>query len=222
MKLHLAIALLAFPLLVHGGIEFESTTLKVDAPAGADQADFVFKFKVTGEKPVQIKDMKVSCGCLEATTAHSEYGPGSTGEIKITLTIGSVEGEMQKPTTVFTNDPKNPSIQLDSIVNVQKIFEFTPMSTSWEVGDEPKPKTVRIKILGPDPIKILKYSSTRENVEAEMKEVLAGREYELQLTPKSTAQPELGLISMETDCKIAKFGKRQIFFTIVRKTNTRR
>lgn len=222
MKFLLALALLALPLMVHGGIEFESTSLKVDAPAGADDAVFVFKFKVTGDKSVQIKDMKVSCGCLEATTAHSEYGPGSTGEIKITLTIGSVEGEMQKPTTVFTNDPENPSIQLDAIVNVKKIFEFTPMTTSWEVGDEAKPKTVRIKILGPDPIKIVKYSSTRENVEAEMKEVTVGREYELTLTPKSTAQPELGLISMETDCKIAKFSKRQVFFTIVRKTGAPR
>ena len=219
MKAALWTSLFALPLLAHAGIEFESTSVKVTVGPEDEAADFIYKFKVTGDKPVRITGIEVSCGCMEASSAKSEYAPGETGEVKVIMKVGSVEGEMLKPTTVTTNDPKNQSIQLDATVNVPKIYEFTPMTTSWNMGDEPVTKILTLKVLSKDPINVLKYASTRENMAAEMTVVKPGREYQIKLTPKSTAQPELGLLTIETDCKIAKYTRRQAFFTIVRKPN---
>ncbi len=209
--------LLIFPMLAHAGIEFESTSLKSTAKAEDETVDFIFKFKITGDKIVRITDLEVSCGCMEAITAQGEYEPNAKGEVKVTMKVGSIEGESTKYITVFTNDPKNPSIQLDCIVDVPKIYEFTPMTTTWAMGEKPVTKEVKIKILSKDPVNILKYGSTRANVAAEMTVTVPGREYLLKLTPKSTDEATLGTIKLETDCKIAKYTKRQVFFTINRK-----
>jgi hypothetical protein len=208
---------LSFPLLALAGIEFEQTTVKATSKLEDESADFFFKFKVTGDKLVRITDLEVSCGCLEATADKAEYAPGETGQVKAVMATGSIEGEMTKYITVATNDAKNPSIQLDCSINVPKIYDFQPMTTSWEMGEAPTTKEVKITVLGANPINILKFASTRPNLQAEMVVTKPGREYLLKLTPKNTDTPELGLVTLETDCKIAKFTKRQIFFTIVRK-----
>ena len=208
--------LLGAPLTVRAGIEFESTALTKAAALGDESAEFVYRFKITGDKPVRITKIEVSCGCLEASSAKSEYAAGESGEVKVIMKIGSVEGESYKPTTLTTNDPAHESIQLDATVSVPRIYEVTPNICTWTLNDQPDPKTIRVKILGPEPITILKYISSRENMAVEMKEIEKGRLYDLILTPKTTTLPELGIISLETDCKIPKYTKRQIFFTIVR------
>jgi hypothetical protein len=208
---------MSVPLLALAGIEFEQTTVKTTSKLGDETADFIFKFKVTGDKKVRITNLDVSCSCLEATADKGEYAPGDHGEVKVVMALGSIEGEMVKYTTVATNDPKNPSIQLDCSINVPKIYDFQPMTTSWEVGEAPTTKEVKITVLSEDPVNMLKYASTRPNMQAEMTVVKPGREYVVKLTPKNTETPELGLITFETDCKIAKYTKRQVFFTINRK-----
>ena len=50
----------------------------------------------------------------------------------------------------------------------------------------------------------------------EMKEIEKGRVYDLILTPKTTTELELGIIKLVTDCKIAKYTERSVFFNIVR------
>lgn len=204
------------PLAARAGIEFETTALTKAVALGDESVEFVYKFKITGDKPVRITKIEVSCGCLEAFSAKSEYAAGESGEVKLIMKIGAVEGESYKPTTLTTNDPAHESIQLDATVSVPRIYEVTPNICTWTLNDPPDPKTIRVKVQGPDPINILKYVSSRENMAVEMKEIEKGRVYDLILTPKTTTLPELGIISLETDCKIPKYSKRQIFFTIVR------
>jgi hypothetical protein len=203
-------------MLAHAGIEFESTTIKSTAKPEDETVDFFFKFKITGDKIVRITDLEVSCGCMEAITPQGEYEPNAKGEVKVTMKVGSIEGESAKYITVSTNDPEHPTIQLDCIIDVPKIYEFSPMTTSWNLGEKPVTKEVKIKILSKDPVNILKYASTRANVTADMVVTVPGREYLLKLTPKSTDEATLGTIKIETDCKIAKYANRLIFFTIVR------
>lgn len=214
LPLFAALTLLAAT--AQAGIEFESTRVTVPAKLEDEMVEFFFKFKITGENPVRITKMDVSCGCLEASLPKSEFLSGETGAVKIVMKIGSIEGESYKATTITTNDPAHESIQLDAIVQVPRLYEVTPTMATWQLNDPPTAKTLRLKILGKDPINILKYISSRENMNAELKEIEAGRTYDLILTPKTTELPELGIVTLETDCKIPKYTKRQVFFTIVR------
>jgi hypothetical protein len=217
MKPLLLSLLTLFPLSIQAGIEFTKTALEQTVAVDADSAEYVFPFKITGDKPVQISNLEVSCGCLEASVQKTQYEAGESGEVKIIFKVGAIEGKSMKPITVTTNDPKAPSIQLDCTIEVPKIYEFTPQVTSWEIGEEAKPKIITMKVLTKDPVHVLKYASTQPNMIAEMTVVKPGREYTIKLTPRSTAKPELGLITLETDCKIAKYTKRQVFFTISKK-----
>ncbi len=198
------------------GIDFESTVVKKEAEPQEEQADFVFKFKISGDKPVRISDVEVSCGCLQASVDHAEYRPGETGEVKATMRLGSFEGPASKSITVKTNDPEKPLIHLETVANIPTLIEFEPKVTTWKVGEAASPKTVKVKVTHKESIRILKLQSTRENVTPALKEIKEGREYEITLTPKSTESPELGLVTVETDCPIVRYTRRQIFFNVVR------
>jgi hypothetical protein len=216
----LALPMLLLPLHSHAGsVEFASAEVKVEASPSDSEVPVNFKFKVTGDTPLKISDLEITCKCLHASVEKNEYQPGEEGEVKTIMEVGQFEGETAKSVMFVSNDPKQPRLQLTAVVNIPKLIEFTPQMTTWTVGDKPEAKTVQIKVLYKDPITILKISSTRPNMTPDIKVIKSGREYELTLTPASTASPELGLITIETDCKIAKYAKRQIFFNIVRPRN---
>jgi len=199
-----------------GSLVFESTAVRVPCAPSEDSAELIFKFKNKGDKPVRVLELDISCGCLQAEVDKAEYKPGESGHVKAIMKVGVVEGEMSKPIKVMTNDPANPVIALEAIVDVPQLFQFEPAVTTWQLNEDPKPKVVKAKILWKDPIHLIKASSTRENVTPTIREITAGREYEIILTPKSTASPELGLISIETDSSFSKYTRRQIYFNIVR------
>ena len=77
------------PLSTRAGIEFETTALTKAVALGDESAEFVYKFKITGDKPVRITKIEVSCGCLEASSAKSEYAAGESGEVVVIFGIGS-------------------------------------------------------------------------------------------------------------------------------------
>ena len=84
--------LLALPMLAHAGIEFEHTTIKSTAKPEDETVDFIFKFKITGEKIVRITDLEVSCGCMEAITPQGEYEPNAKGEGSVPPAVSRLIG----------------------------------------------------------------------------------------------------------------------------------
>jgi hypothetical protein len=66
-------------------------------------------------------------------------------------------------------------------------------------------------------MKITRISSTREQVEFSFKEITPGKEYEVTVKPKSTAEVMLGALKIETDSKIPKYQRQLSFFSVYRK-----
>jgi hypothetical protein len=75
---------------------------------------------------------------------------------------------------------------------------------------------VTIKVLRDEPIELTAVSSTRDNFLIEMKELEKGRSYEVVMTPKSTAEPTLGAVKLETNCELPRNKNRLIFVNVVR------
>ena len=214
----LSILLLAASLPARAGLEFESTVLTRTARASDNEVSGEFKFKVTGEKTVTIKDIASYCSCLKAVTKGDkmEYKPGEEGVVQVAFQLGSFEGEVTKQVDILSDDAAHPEIQLGVKVTIPAVFKMEPESVRWDVGEEAKPKTIRITVLDEKEIAVTALESSRENMAASLKEVKKGREYEVTLTPKTTTDPMLGILRVETNAPYPRFQKRLLFFSVTK------
>src|SRR5688572_23350622 len=107
-------------LLVHGatparaGLTFDKTVLDHKATHAETEFAADFKFKVTGGKPVKIRNIDTYCSCLKAKTkdGRMEFKDGEEGVIETAFRLGTFEGEVAKQVVVVTDDPAQPEITL--------------------------------------------------------------------------------------------------------------
>ena len=181
-----------------------------------------FTFKNHGDKPVKILSLESGCHCLNASLDKPEYLAGETGKGKAEFKVGSFVGEHEKVITVTTNDPAQEEWTIPFLLTVPEVVSIDPKNVQWWVGEAASPKVITVKVNGPDPMKILNITSTRETVTFEWKPVTEGREYNITVTPKSTADIVIGALKIETDSKIPKYARQLGFFSIVKQPESRK
>jgi hypothetical protein len=198
------------------GLVFDREVATESAAPSEETHESKFLFKNEGTAAVTIKEVQSSCGCLGASADKPVYQPGESGTISATIKLGSFEGEVIKSIYVLSDDPEAPKRMLQMKITIPRLMEVSPEVTTWSVGEEPKPKTLSIKVLRDQPIEVVAVSSTRDNFTVELKEIEKGRAYEVVMTPKSTSDPTLGAVKIETTCEISRYQNRLAFFNIVR------
>lgn len=199
----------------HAGLVFQSAAVEKDAAAQDAQLVYQFPFEVSGQRAITIKEIKALCDCLSITTDRKQYRPGDRGVVTATLQLGSLEGTIAKNFNLVTDDPKQGRLLLRCVANIPPVYAMNAQSVRWRAGTMPEPATVSLRVLAKEPIRVLKVTSTRENVSASFREVKAGREYEIILKPDSTERVETGLVSIETDCPIKKYSRKLLYFHIL-------
>lgn len=211
--------LCAFPSSpLRAGLEFEKTEIAHTAKHSDTEVAAEFKFKVTGGRTVKITDIATYCSCLKAKSkdGRTEFKDGEAGVIETAFLLGTFEGEVSKQVAVQTDDPAQPEIILAVRVRIPPVFKVEPESLKWELGEEAKAKTMKFTVLDEHDIAVTGLVSSRDNMTAEVKEVKKGREYELTLTPKTTAEPMIGVVRVETNAPYDRFKKRLIFFNVTK------
>ena len=214
----LSALLFALTLQARAGLEFEKTVFEHTAQHADTEFPVEFKFKVTGGKTVTIKDIATYCSCLKAVAKGDkmEYKDGETGVIEAKFLLGTFEGELTKQVDILTDDPAQPEIQLAVKVTIPPIFKMEPESLKWDVGEEAKSKSIKVTVLDEKEIAITGLETSRENMAAEVKEVKKGKEYQITLTPKTTAEPMLGVLRVDTNAPYARYQKRLLFFSVTK------
>jgi len=64
-----------------------------------------FTFTNTGDKPLLVQDVRVTCGCTTPSYTKDPVLPGKTGVIKVAYSTTGRVGVFSKKITVFTNEP---------------------------------------------------------------------------------------------------------------------
>jgi hypothetical protein len=95
-----------------------------EVPVG-EPIDVVFEIENQGDAPLQITEVRPTCGCTVAEY-HESIEPGETGAIHATIDTTSIVGPNAKSITVFTNDPDNPRIQLTVQSDVKPFLTVNP------------------------------------------------------------------------------------------------
>ncbi len=201
------------------GLEFEQPVQNVSVKIEDGEIAARFAFKVTGNRPVKITDIRTFCSCVRAETADGkmEFQPGESGVIDTAFEVGGFEGELSKEVVVTTDDAAQAESRLVLKLSIPGLFQIAPAQLIWQVGEAAVAKTVNIKVLGGDPVVIKAAVPSREVMKTSIREISPGKEYEISVTPSSTEAKVLGLVRVETDSKFSRYQKRLVFFNITDK-----
>lgn len=96
-------------------LKFDTATHDFGTISDEKSVSFKFTFKNTGLAPVNITNIRTSCGCSAATADNDKrnYAPGESGAITITFDPRGRRGEERKLITIETDSKTNPNIELN-------------------------------------------------------------------------------------------------------------
>jgi hypothetical protein len=80
-----------------------------EVPEGPD-AEYDFKFKNTGKKPINITNARGSCGCTVPTWPHEPILPGKEGVIHVTYHSNGRPGPISKEVTIESDAKQQPMV----------------------------------------------------------------------------------------------------------------
>ena len=158
-----------------------------------------FRFTNVGTTSLKITDLRPSCGCTTAFLEKKEYAPGESGEIEAKFKFDGRVGHHEKWIVVTTDwVPPQPTI-LRMAVNIPEAITIKPELVVWRVGDQLKPKTVRIAVPDEIPAKVVSVQADNAGVKLELREIRPGKELEVEVTPTTTSQPGSATLLIRTD-----------------------
>jgi Protein of unknown function (DUF1573) len=84
-----------------------------------------FDIRNDGKAPLEITDVRPSCGCTVAKFDRT-IAPGQTGKVNVEIDTATFGGPVSKGVTVFTNDPATPQIELTVRADVEPFIQVKP------------------------------------------------------------------------------------------------
>jgi len=158
-----------------------------------------YRFSNTGTYPVTIIEVQPSCGCTTVQLAKKEYAPGESGELAARFDFAGRTGRQEKSIVVLTKDTINQPITLRLLVTIPEAVRIEPEVLFWQLGDEPKPKVIRVTVAEGSPAKIVSIKSNSSEMRVDLKEVKPGKEFEVTVTPQNPGQPAAATLTIQTD-----------------------
>jgi hypothetical protein len=204
------------PSTVFSQLEWESHSIELRPTVDEPSVTVKFKFKNTGKYPVKIESIHSSCGCTTANTALKVYQPGESGDVEAQFNIGQRTGVQEKTISVDTDDPKESKVLLALKVFIPDLYDLKPSFISWKVGDKSLPKTVHLKLLQKNKVKIESVLPSHEVLAVELKPVQEGSEYDIVITPRDTSSELWGMITLRTDSTLERLQNIRIHSHITR------
>lgn len=85
-------------------ISWETATHDFGEVAQGDKVEHTFRFKNTGNEPLIITNVQVTCGCTTPKGwARDPIGPGQSGELTIAFNTAGKFGKQNKVVTIVSN-----------------------------------------------------------------------------------------------------------------------
>lgn len=127
-------AAIAKPVIMSPNPTFDFGEMENDQKVSHD-----FVIKNAGDEPLEISEVKTTCGCTVADLKVKSLAPGQETQVSATFNLKGKQGPQHKRITVLSNDPDQPSYALEmkgtalttilvepSIINFGRIEDETP------------------------------------------------------------------------------------------------
>ncbi len=156
-----------------------------------------------GTEPIKINKIEHSCGCTSAGY-DKEILPGKTGKVSFVLNTQGLDGEVHKSATIFSNDPKNPKIEVDLLCVVWSEVTVVPDFAVFNPSEAKQGKRViRITNQIKKPLVLSMLKCPDKRFKTSLVEVEKGKIYELTITtnPSQLKVMSQASISFNTNCE---------------------
>ena len=117
--------------------------------AKSEKINVAFTLRNEGSTPLNITDVRPSCGCTVAKFDKT-IGPGESGEVHATVDTADFSGAINKTLTVLSNDPANPRVMLTIKAEVQAQVEARPGFARFNLVQDQEPITVQQTVWAAD------------------------------------------------------------------------
>ena len=165
-----------------------------------------FVIRNSGDAPLQIKEVNVSCGCTAAKPSSPVIGPGKSGEIRVIFDSGAFSGKVQKSVSLVTNaKPPNATLYLDG--TIIEALQVNPHQLNLGALKPGMTKQMTVSITNREgtSVKLLSASTTSNTLQVkavirkgEMKPGETGF-VDLTITPRAEAKIMSGYLHIMTD-----------------------
>lgn len=162
-----------------------------------------FKVLNTGNAPLEISEVRPSCGCTTAGEWTRRIEAGGSGSIPIKMETAQFTGPVTKTITVTSNDPARPSTVLEINATI-----WTPIQISSPVVifpaltqlDQVVSQTVTFRNQVEGTLQLTDLQSDKPVFRPVLKETIPGREFELTITtvPPLTTGTHSARISLKS------------------------
>lgn len=158
-----------------------------------------FVIKNSGDQPLQIKDVNVSCGCTAAKPSASVIAPGKKGELQVIFDSANFTGKVQKTVSLVTNAGKSPTYTFNMEGTILEVLGIAPHQI--DLGPlkpgAAKLASVTVTNRGTGVVKVLSVSLTSNTLQVKpvikKSELKAGESGTIELTV--TARPDAKIMS---------------------------
>jgi hypothetical protein len=169
------------------GIIFSRTHVSLGRVEAAGEIEHRFAFRVAGREPVQILDVRPSCGCIAPGLPKRVYAPGEQGELVFRVHAASQpQGPRRFTVSLHVRQgAQSTTIPLTLDVDLFKPIEITPSTLLLHLnGTSSIEQNLTIAELRPRPLKILEVRSSTPKIVARLKEAPGedGRVQQVSLT----------------------------------------
>lgn len=152
-------------------------------PGETRQHEFVYRN--LGSVPLEVKQVRTSCGCTTTGEWDRRVEPGESGRVTIKFSSGNYSGELQRNVTLVTNDPRQPQLVLQVKAQIWAPFEVNPKTVMFQYdpdSTEGQTRVVRVTNQLEEPMAIAGVRSDHPGFTATIEAVEPGREFELSIS----------------------------------------
>jgi hypothetical protein len=103
-------------------------------PGDSRQHEFVYRN--VGSVPLEIKQVRTSCGCTTAGEWDRQVEPGAAGRVAIKFDTANYSGALQRNVTLVTNDPRQPQLVLQVKAQIWAPIEVNPKTVMFQYDSE--------------------------------------------------------------------------------------
>jgi hypothetical protein len=223
-SLFLLLALI--PSLTCAELFFETQRKEIHAGPDARQVVCDFPFENRSDQTVTIANYQSTCSCMSVKINNDGkriYAPGEKGILRANFDMENFTGEVDKQVLLWLKgDPESkPSIRLVVHVVIPTLVDIQPRTLVWHGPGPWEAKTMKVTMKHSEPIRILQASLNNPSFAFSWKEVVPGKEYELTAQPLENQEmpPGVGVIHLQTDCRIDKQKRHMAFVNVLRDRN---
>ncbi|HEQ60858.1 MAG TPA: DUF1573 domain-containing protein, partial [Firmicutes bacterium] len=150
-------------------VVFDATTYDFGKIMEGESARHDFAFSNPGDATLEIRDIRVTCGCTKAADWDRSVPPGGKGKIPIALSTAGYRGNVKKSIHITTNVPGEEKITLWLKGDIWQPIEIEPRYASFgQVQDRHTAQSTTIKIVSrlEEPLEITHLQSDSETFQA--------------------------------------------------------